>query len=247
MSNNKRFVYRVIIIMNKFFIFCIIMLAFTNAGAQNWQPGSFYDVKGVKSTGLISLNPRGKGPIKNEGFIDYKEDAKANAMKLSASDLRSFVMGKDSFIVAATPKEGWTKNELDFVKVVVDAPLRLFEVSGGTGGGGSGFSPGISVGAGGGTGGYGGGGFGGGVGGGVSIPIFGGGGGGRGGGKTVYYYGANTAEMKLITDENFIDVMTEIMGDEPDVVEKIQTKKFGPKNMDKLIAYFKQVQAEKTK
>ena len=220
------------------------MLLFLTAKSQNWQPGYFYDLKGVKSTGLISLNPRGKGPIKNEGFIEYKEDAKAEPMKLSASDLRSFVMGKDSFIVAATPREGWNKNDIDFVRVVVDAPLRLFEVTGGIGGNGgsSGFRPGISIGAGGGTGGYGGGGFGGGVGGGVSIPIFGGGGGGsRGSGKTVYFYGANTAEMKLITAENFIDVMTEIMGDEPDVVEKIQTKKYGPKDMDKLIVYFKQV------
>jgi len=223
-------------------ILCLMLLSIT-AKSQSWQPGYFYDVKGTKNPGLIRVDPRGKGPIKDEGFIEYKENAKAESIKLSASDLRSFVAGKDSFIVAAAPRQGWSKYDLDFVQVVVDAPLRLFIAQGSSGGGGGGFSPGLSIGAGAGagTGGYGGG-FGGGVGGGVSIPIFGGGGG-RGGGKAQYFYGANTAEMQPITNENFVDVMSEIMGDEPEVVEKIQTKKFGPNNMTKLIAYFKQVQA----
>ncbi len=219
------------------------MLLFLTAKSQTWQSGRFYDVKGNLNTGLIRFGAGGRGPIKDEAFIEYKEDAKADEMKLSASDLRSFVAGRDSFIVAAS--SGWSAYQLDFVQVVVDGPQRLFVVRGGGGGGsggGSGFKPGISIGAGGGTGG--GSGFGGGVGGGVSIPIFGGGGGGGGrSGKTAYFYGENTASMKPITDENFIDVMSEVMGDEPEVVEKIQTKKFGPRSMDKLINYFRQVQA----
>jgi hypothetical protein len=221
--------------MRPILIISCLMLLFTTAKSQSWQPGTFYDVKGTKNTGLIRLDPRGKGPIKGEGFIEYKENAKADDIKLSASDLRSFVAGRDSFIVAAAPKQGWSKYDLDFVQVVVDAPLRLFAAKGNVGGGGgSGSGIGFGVGGGAGTGG-----FGGGLGGGVSIPIFGSG---RGSAKTIYFYGANTAEMKLITDENFVDVMSEIMGDEPDVVEKIQTKKFGPNNMDKLITYFRQVQ-----
>jgi hypothetical protein len=220
------------------------MLLFLTAKSQNWQTGRFYDVKGNMSAGLIRFGAGGRGPIKDEAFIEYKEDAKAEEMKLSASDLRSFVAGRDSFIIAASG--AWSANQLDFVQVVVDGPQRLFVVRGGGGGGssgGSGFKPGISIGAGGGTGG--GGGFGGGVGGGVSIPIFGGGGGGGGsrGGKAAFFYGENTASMKPITDENFVDVMSEIMGDEPDVVEKIQLKKFSPRSMDKLINYFRQVQA----
>ncbi len=218
------------------------MLLFLTAKSQSWQPGRFYDVKGTLSTGLIRFGAGGKGPIKDEAFIEYKEDVKADPIKLSASDLRSFVAGRDSFIVAASG--GWSAYQLDFVQVVVDGPQRLFVVRGGGsgGGGGGGFKPGISIGAGGGTGG--GGGFGGGVGGGISIPIFGSGGGGGGrSGKANYFYGENTASMKPITDENFVDVMSEVMGDEPDVVEKIKTKKFSPRSMDKLINYFRQVQA----
>ncbi len=212
------------------------MLLVITARAQKWQPGYFYDIKGTKNTGFIRVDPRGKGPIKDEGFIEYKEDDKAAAIRLSASDLRSFVVGRDSFIVAMAPRDGWAKYEMDFVKVVVDAPIRLFEAQGSAGGSrGFGIEPGIGIGGGSG-------GFGGGFGGGISIPL---GGGGRGSAKTVYFYGANTAEMKPVTNENFIDIMSEIMGDEPDVVEKIQTKKFALNNMDKLIVYFRQVQGKK--
>jgi len=221
-------------------ILCFMLLCIT-AKSQSWQPGYFYDTKGTKSTGFIRVNPGGKGPIKGEGFIEYKETDKDAPIKLSASDLRSFVAGRDSFVVAIAPATGWAKYDMDFVHVAVDGPIRLFEARGAAGDGGSGvgFSPGVGVGLGGGGGT---GGFGGGLGGGISIPI--GGRGGRGkGGKAVYYYGANTASMKPLTNENFVDVMTEIMGDEPDVVEKIQTKKYSLRDMEKLIAYYNQVEA----
>jgi hypothetical protein len=215
-------------------ILSFLLLSIT-AKSQKWQPGYFYDIRGTKNAGFIRVNPSGKGPIKDEGFIEFKEDDKASPIKLSTSDLRSFVAGRDSFIVAAAPRGGWSKYEVDFVRVAVDGPIRLFEAKGSGGGGGSGFGiqPGISMGAS--TGGYGSG-----FGGGISIPI--GGGGGRGSSKTVYFFGENTAVMQPLTNENFIDIMSEIMGDEPDVVEKIQTKKFGLNNMDKLLAYFKQEQ-----
>jgi hypothetical protein len=206
--------------------------------AQKWQPGRFTDVKGNIQTGLIRTNPSGKPPIKDEAFIEFKEDNKAEPFKLSASDLRSFVVGKDSFVVAHAPQnENWSRNELDFVKVVIDEPVKLYAAQAGSGRGrGFGFSPGISTGIG--TGGYGGG-FGGALGGGLSIPI-----GGRGGSeKTTWYFGENTAEMKRLTNENFEDIMTDIMGDEPDVVDKIRSKVYVLGNIDKLIAYFKQVTA----
>jgi hypothetical protein len=46
---------------------------------------------------------------------------------------------------------------------------------------------------------------------------------------------------------NFKDVMSDIMGDEPDVVDKIQTNQFNIFNMEKLLAYFKQVKASHKK
>ena len=218
------------------------MLIIVSAKSQStkWLPGRFTDIKGNTESGFIRVNPSAKGPIKGEGFIEFKEDNKANSFKLSASDLKSFVVAKDSFVVAHAPgNEAWAKNEFDFVKVEIDDEVKLYVSRGGKGGkggiGGSGigFEPGVGIGTGG---------YGGGVSGGISIPI-GGGGGGYSNEKTVYYYGANTAEMKRITNENFEDVMTDIMGDEPDVVDKIHAKVYMLANIDRLIAYFKQVKA----
>lgn len=219
--------------MRSIVILLFFLLGYTAVQAQKWQPGNFTDVKGNRETGLIRINPSGKAPIKDEGFIEFREDEKANPYKLSASDLRSFVAGKDSFVVAHAPQNAsWGKEETDFVKVVLDEPTKLYLAQGGKGSGGSGFgiSPGVGLG-------YGTGGYGGGVGGGIGISL-GGGHGGRGG-KSIYYYGSNTADMKQLTDENFEDIMTDIMGDEPDVVEKIHAHQYTLKNIEKLIAYFK--------
>jgi len=223
------------------FIFFFLMTTGIAVYAQKWQPGRFTDVKGNIQNGLIRVNPSGKGPIKDEGFIEFKENNKAEPFKLSASDLRSFVVGKDSFVVAHAPQnEAWSKNELDFVKVVVDEQVKLYAANAGGGGrSGIGFSPGISTGIG--TGGYGGG-FGAGLGGGISLPI-----GGRSN-KLTWYYGENPAEMKRLTNENFEDIMTDMMGDYPDVVDKIHAKVYVLANIDRLVAYFNQVkQAESDK
>jgi hypothetical protein len=228
------------VMIKSVFIILFFLISCMTAIAQKWQPGRFTDIKGNTESGFIRVNPSAKGPIKGEGFIEFKEDNKANPFKLSASDLKSFVVAKDSFVVAHAPgNEAWAKNEFDFVKVEIDDEVKLYVSRGGKGGkggiGGSGigFEPGVGIGTGG---------YGGGVSGGVSIPI-GGGGGGYSNEKTVYYYGANTAEMKRITNENFEDVMTDIMGDEPEVVDKIHAKVYVLANIDRLIAYFKQVKA----
>jgi len=234
--------------MNKytFLIFCFVLIAIS-AQAQKWQPGHFTDSKGNISAGFIRIDPSARGPVKNEGFIEYKEDKAAKKTKISASAIQSFVMGRDSFVVTHAPKnQFWPRYELDFVKVAVNEDLKLYATYSEhsaehyAGGGGSGFSIGIGGGTGFGTRG-----FGVGVGGGVEIPLGSSGAPGRGGyyGGPVYYYGENTAEMKIITNENFADVMTDVMGDEPDVVNKIVAKAYTLQNIDSLIVYFKQVQA----
>ncbi len=219
----------------------MLAIGSANCYAQKWEPGRFTDIKGEIEKGFIRVNPPGKGPIKNEGFIEFKEDEKANPYPLSASDIHSFVAGKDSFVVARAPGgEEWAKNQLDFVKVELDEDIKLYVTKGGKGGGrGSGFgiTPGVGIGTGIGTGG---GGFGAGVDGGIAIPI---GGGGNGGKKTIYYFGENTASMKRLTNENFEDTMADIMGDYPEVVDKIHAKVYVLANIDRLIAYFKQVKA----
>src|SRR6185437_10056996 len=89
-------------------ILCLLFLSAVCVNAQKWQPGHFTDVKGNRMSGLIRVNPSGKAPIKDEGFIEFREDKKAEPFKLSASDLKSFVVGKDSFVVAHAPQTKWT-------------------------------------------------------------------------------------------------------------------------------------------
>src|SRR5579872_3715428 len=208
--------------MRSILIILFFMLMYVSAKSQKWQPGTFTDVKGNKVSGFINPNPSGKGPIKDEGFIEFRDDEKTNPYKLSASDLKSFTVGRDSFVVAHAPhNETWTKKELDFVKVELDEETKLYVavVGMGTGGGGSGIGVQPVGGVGLGTGGYSG------MGGGVSINI-GGGRGSTGKVQTTYYYGANTAEMDQLTPINFNDVMSDIMGDEPEVLEKIRDNQF---------------------
>lgn len=226
--------------MNRYILFLLLFTVIANTAiAQKWPQGYFYDVKGNKVSGFINSYPRSKAPMKDEGFIEFKEDEKAPTIKLSASDLKSYVVGRDSFIVAAT--DLWSDKILDFVRVALDTDLKLFAAFGNVGGGSSkgGFSPQIGIGTGIGGGGYGGG-MGGGVMGGIGIPI---GGGGRAASTEVYFFGISTSKMKPISNQAFIDIMVEIMGDEPEVVEQIRAKKFNLGTIENLIAYYRAVEA----
>lgn len=225
--------------MKYLYIACLTLLT-TTALAQKWQPGYFYDTKGNKVPGLIQHNPGGKPPIKNEGFIIYKDNPKANEIKLSASDIKYYVVGKDSFIVAHPPSyETWPKAELDFVKVELDEPLKLYTYGGSSSGGGRGFKLSPSFSGGFGTGGYGGAG--------VGINLGGGGGNGGGSSRITYYFGDNVGNMSQVTPMNFIDVMTDIMADEPKAVEAIQQGKFNINKMPGLINFYKQLKQARVK
>jgi len=222
--------------MKRLPILSILLLTSLLSFAQKWQPGYFFDIKGNKVPGLIQTGQTGKGPIKNEGFIIYKDNAKSNEIKLSASDIKYYVAGKDSFIIAHPPAyETWPKAELDFVKVELDEPLKLYVYNGGGGSGGGGFrvSPSFS-------GGIGGGGYGGG---GVGISL--GGGGANGGYNTriTYYFGASVGEMSQVTPMNFAEVMSDMMADEPQAVEAIQKGKFSLNKMQNLLNYYRQLKA----
>jgi len=228
--------------MKTFFLFIAVLLTTLTVKAQ-FVPGHYYDINGEKVPGLINRYPSGEGIVKNEGFIEFKEDAKARPQRLSASMIHGFVIGLDSFTVAHAPSHGgpWGKNELDFVTVVIAGPNNLYMVSGGTtssGGGGSRIRPMVSTGIG--TGGVG-------MGGGIGINL---GGGGGSGGKYVqhaYYYGETTGTMIAFKAETFIENMSDVMGDEPDVVEKIRDGTFNVNNIDGLVKYYNLIVASHKK
>ncbi len=218
--------------MRSLFLSASILLLAASSFAQGslsskFQQGYYYDINGQKVEGYIRTGT-GKKLVENEGYITFKEEDKAPRQNLSASMVHGFVIGRDSFIVAHSPRVGnWSKNELDFVQVVVNSPLNLYAVNaaGGDGSGG-GIQPSVGLGMGGGLG----------VGGGLGLSL---GSGMFSGGKHVtYYYGSDTGSMTELKKQNFIDVMSEVMADEPDAVDKIKTKKYGLGDMDKLVKYY---------
>ncbi|MES2267125.1 MAG: hypothetical protein V4520_10210 [Bacteroidota bacterium] len=220
------------------FVALFILLTGNKASAQKWLPGYFIDVKGVKTNGYIHPNPGGRGPIRDEGFIEFKDEEHSTPYYLSTSDLQSFVAGRDSFVVAHAPgNETWAKKEFDFVRVAVNEPIKIYATRGAGSGGGGGKKVQVAPAVGFGTGTYGTS-----YGGGVGISIGGNGGGGNNN-KLYYYYGENTATMQHLTNENFVDIMSEVMADEPEVVEQIKANQYGIRNIEKLIAYFNKVKS----
>lgn len=223
----------------KHFLFAAFMALFiissgTTAFAQKWLPGYFIDVKGVKTNGYIHPNPGGRGPIRDEGFIEFKDEEHSTPYFLSTSDLQSFVAGRDSFVVAHAPgNKTWAKKEFDFVRVAVNEPIKIYATRGAGSGGGGGKKVLVAPAVGFGTGTYGTS-----YGGGVGISIGGNGDGGGNNTKLYYYYGENTASMQHLTNENFVDIMSEVMGDEPEIVAQIKANNFNIRNIEKLIAYF---------
>jgi hypothetical protein len=214
------------------------LLSFS-ALAQKWQQGYFYDKRGVKNIGYINQNPSGKGPIKNEAFIEFKEYEKDKPIKLSASDMKSYIVGRDSFVVAVSLTDDWASEQMDFIRVAVNAPIKLYMARVGNLGARQkavSVSPALSTG-------YGSGGMGGGLGGGVSINL------GKnrdnGGTRIAYLYGESTNGMKAITEENFVDVMIEVMGDEPAAVEQLRSGKVSLRDIEKIIAYYHKLEDER--
>jgi len=227
--------------MRHFTTLILFSLISLSAIAQKWQEGYFYDKRGVKNVGYITQNPSGKGPIKNEAFIEFKEYEKDKPMKLSASDIKSYVVGRDSFIVAVSLTDDWASEQMDFIRVAINAPLKLYMARVGNVAAQQkavSVSPALSTG-------YGTGGMGGGLGGGVAINL--GRNRGNGGTRITYFYGESTNGMKQITQENFVDVMTEVMGDEPAAVQQLQSGKVSLRDIEKIIAYYHQLEEERAR
>ncbi len=217
------------------------MLTVVSAKSQDWEPGSIYDTTGVKQAGFIHFAE--KSPIKDEAAIVFKQAKSSPESYYTASGLKSFIMGRDSFVVATQPANSSWKYYYDFVQVVFDDDqLKLYafyDNAGETensGDSGSHFSLGLGFGAG--FGGYRSH-FGGGVGAGFAIPL-------GGSSKsyptgTVFYYGTNTTHMKVLNNRNFVDIMSEILGDEQVIVDKLHAGKYDISKMDKLLRdYYKE-------
>jgi hypothetical protein len=235
--------------------------------AQIWQPGYYTDVSGVKYAGIIRPAPGGKGPFPGEGYIEFKDSEKGEVIPLSTSDLQSFIVGQDSFVVAKAPAAGkWSKMQSDFVRVVMNEEVKIYALRVADGKPatykGSGKTHKISS----------------------TVRILLGGysadrnsaiaqnptitkeglykeapnftvpvvltsyktGPSTTGSnyKKWYYYGSNPQGLTYITDENFKETIAATMKSQPKVAEYILANPFGLDNIEQLIAYFNKVKLQ---
>jgi hypothetical protein len=207
-------------------LFIIFILAGTftaNAQGPNrkWYTGTLYHTSGEVFDGLISWTPPRKGEYEDGDQVLYRADEKSEVFPIPYYKINSFVMGNDSIVVSHNVL---FKNS-PFMTVVLDNPTKLytnkvmkngFPLMINTGG----FTGNVGMGVGVGTS----------VGGGV---------------KTTYYYGISPDKVTKLEKKQFIEVMSTILADKPDVVAKIKDKTFRYGDMDDLINYYKTGQMPK--
>lgn len=206
-----------------FLIFIIVSSLTANAqGPQRkWFEGTLYHTSGEIFDGLISWAPPHKGEYEDGDRILYCADEKSEVFPIPYYKIKAFVMGADSFVVS---RNVLLKNS-PFMIVSVDNATKLFTVKTAK----NGFPLMINSG-----------GFTGNVGMGVGVGTTVG-----GGTRTTYYYGPTQDKVTKLEKKQFIEVMSNIMADKPEVVAKIKDKTFRYGDMEDLLTYYRTGQMPK--
>jgi len=189
----------------------LILLFFVDiANAQKWQPGYFYDNDGNKNVGFIAnyINDEYIRDPNQKSFL-FKAGPNDNYSKIFAGNITSFVVAQDSFVVS----DSRILNETPFLQVATNGPLKLYiaRLPRHTPEFGLGTQIGFLS-----------------IGGATSFPYT----------KNKYYYGNNPDNITELTRKDFIDVMSRVMADKPEVVKKIQDKDYRYGDMNDLLVYY---------
>lgn len=203
------------------FILAISLTANAQGPQRKWFEGTIYHTSGEIFDGLISWAPPHKGEHEDGDQILYCADEKSEVFPIPYYKIKSFVMGADSFVVSHNVL---FKNS-PFMIVEVDNTTKLFTVKTAK----NGFPLIINTG-----------GFTGNVGMGVGIGTTVG-----GGTRTNYYYGTTQDNVTKLEKKQFIEVMSNIMADKPEVVAKIKDKTFRYGDMVDLLTYYRTGQMPK--
>ncbi|WP_454802262.1 hypothetical protein [Mucilaginibacter phyllosphaerae] len=199
------------------FILCLLTASFTsNAqnGNRKWFEGRVYHSSGEVFDGLVSWAPPRKGEYEDGDQVLYRANEQSEVFPIPYYKINSFIMGDDSIVVSHNVQ---FKNS-PFMTVLLDNPTKLYtnKVTK------NGFPLIINTG-----------GFTGNVGMGVGVGTSVG-----GGVKTTYYYGANPDKVTKLEKKQFIEVMSTMMADKPDVVVKIKDKTFRYGDMQDLLTFY---------
>ena len=189
----------------------LILLFFLDvANAQKWQPGYYYDNDGSKNVGFIAnyVSPA-TTPDPNTKFFLFKRNPNDDYTRIFAANITSFVVARDSFVVS----DSKILNETPFVQAVGNSKLKLYIAKVPRQTPDFGLASGIgflSVGVE------------------TSFPYT----------KNKYYYGNDPDHLTELARKDFKDVMSNVMADNPDIVAKIQSKKYRYSDMKDLLKYY---------
>jgi hypothetical protein len=206
------------------FIFCIIasaLIANAQTVTRKWYDGTLYHTDGEVFKGLISWTPPRKGEHEDGDEVLYRYDANAETIPVPYYKVKCFTMGTDSFVVS----HNVLFKNTPFMIVALDNATKVYEVKSAkkgipimlnTDGGGANFGVGM----------------------GIATTI-------GGGTKTTWYYGANADNVTRLHKKNFIEIMSKIMADKPEVAAKIKDQTFRYGNIISLLFYYKTGQIPK--
>jgi hypothetical protein len=115
--------------MHKIFTFLFFLVTVTHAGAQQknvlgeWNPGYYYDLQNNKIIGEIKWSAPNRSPFKGAGDnIAFRINMDEKKQKISTTQLKSFVIGIDSFVVSHN-------KDLELYPVLfvlIDRPTKLY-------------------------------------------------------------------------------------------------------------------------
>ncbi len=192
-----------------FCIFSITRVANAQLFRKTWETGSYTDTSGRKFSGLIFYAIPEASVFKGKGdHLLFKADKNADQQKIASDRIAAFTISTDSFTVSHVP----ALEKFPFLQIIINHQTKLYYSA-------------IAQG---------------------SIPIVGAGliGGAIGAaalsgkGSTAYYFGSDADHITTLRGKNFVEAMSTVMSDKPEVVAKIRNKTFKPGSMKKLLAYY---------
>ncbi|GAB2687263.1 hypothetical protein GCM10027037_06870 [Mucilaginibacter koreensis] len=93
---------------------------------SDWQPGSYYDSTNAKHSGFIAKPANEKYLLYSIGSaIKFRPTMDAENQKIQAENIKSIVIGVDSFVVSHEED----LHKTPFVKVLLNKPTKLYGIA----------------------------------------------------------------------------------------------------------------------
>jgi uncharacterized beta-barrel protein YwiB (DUF1934 family) len=112
----------------KSILFCFVfILFFESLFAQTYTQGAYYTHEGQRIEGLIQHNYFARFSDGPDNYINFKETSDSKKKKLTTKEVKSFVIGSDSFVIIKHfTINSFAYYEEDFVKIIKTGNLNLY-------------------------------------------------------------------------------------------------------------------------